>query len=119
MHQLPKNLEQQLLQFQQLQKQAQTISQQRLQFEIQLKETEKALSELGKLGEKPEIYKSVGAFLIKAEKDPVEKELGEKKETLEVRIKTFKSQEEKYTEKLKSMKAEIESQLQGFTPTAG
>jgi prefoldin beta subunit len=119
MQQIPKQLEQQLVQFQQLQKQAQTISQQRLQFEVQLKETEKALEELGKLGENPEIYKSVGAFLLKSEKPSVEKELKDRKETLEVRIKTFKSQEAKYTEKLKTMKGDIENQLKGFTPTAG
>jgi prefoldin beta subunit len=119
MQQIPKQLEQQLVQFQQLQKQAQTFAQQRLQFEIQLKETEKALSEIEKLGAKPEIYKSVGAFLIKSEKEPIKKELEEKKETLGVRITTFKSQEEKYTEKLKTMKTEIESQLQGSPPTAG
>ncbi len=119
MQHIPQELEQQLVQFQQLQKQAQTIAQQRIQFEIQLKETEKALGELEKLGEKPEIYKSVGAFLIKSEKEPVKSELEEKKETLGVRIKTFKSQEEKFTEKLKTMKAEIEGQLKGFTPTAG
>jgi prefoldin beta subunit len=119
MQQIPKEMEQQLVQFQQLQKQAQTFAQQRLQFEIQLKETEKALSEIEKLEAKPEIYKSVGAFLIKSEKEPIKKELEEKKETLGVRIKTFKSQEEKYTEKLKTMKTDIESQLQGFTPTAG
>ena len=119
MQQIPKKLEQQLMQFQQLQKQAQTFAQQRLQFEIQLKETEKALGELEKIGVDAEIYKSVGAFLIKAKKEPVKKELEEKKETLEVRVKTFKSQEGKYTEKLKTMKTEIESQLTGFTPTAG
>jgi prefoldin beta subunit len=119
MQHIPPQLEQQLVQFQQIQKQAQTIAQQRLQFEIQLKEAEKALNELTKLGEKPEIYKSIGALLIKSDKEPIKKDLEEKKEALEVRIKTFKSQETKITEKLKTMKAEIESQLKSFTPAAG
>jgi len=120
MQQIPKDLEEQLIQFQQLQKQAQGISQQRLQFEIQLRETEKALGELEKLGEDAEIYKSVGAFLIRSEKEPAKKELEERKETLQVRIKTFKNQEEKYTEKLRAMRAEIENRLKGATsPTAG
>ncbi len=119
MQQIPQKLEQQLLQFQQLQKQAQAIAQQRLQFEIQLKDAEKALEELEKAKLKAEIYKSVGAFLIRADKEDIKKELEERKETLQIRIKTFKSQEEKYTEKLKEMKADIEGQLKGFTPTAG
>jgi prefoldin beta subunit len=116
---IPQKLEQQLMEFQQFQKQAQVVAQQRLQFEIQLKETEKALSELSKLKEKSEVYKSVGAYLIKSEKEPLKTELQEKKEALGIRIKTFKNQEEKYTSKLQTMKTEIESQLQGFTPTAG
>ncbi len=116
MQQPPANLEKQLYEFQQLQKQAQTIASQRLQFELQLKETEKALKEIDTLGPDPEIYQSVGAFLIKAEKEPVKKELEEKKETLEVRVKTFKNQEQKYTEKLTTMKTEIEGQIKGYTP---
>jgi len=116
---MPQELEQQLMQFQQIQKQAQTIAQQRLQFEIQLKETEKTLNELEGLGESPDIYKSVGTFLIKSKKEPLTKELKERKETLAIRIKSYKSQEDKVTEKLKSMKTDIEKQLKGFTPTAG
>ncbi len=71
MQQIPKEIEQQLIQFQQLQKQAQAVSQQRLQFEIQLKETERALGELEKLSETHEDYKSVGPFLIKTDAEPV------------------------------------------------
>lgn len=119
MNQIPKGVEQQLMQFQQLQKQAQTIAQQRLQFEIQLKETEKALQELDKLGEKPEVYKSVGAYLLKSEPAPVKQELEERKETLGIRITSFKKQEEKYTEQLNKMKTDIEKQLQGLNPAAG
>ncbi|RMF88839.1 MAG: prefoldin subunit beta [Methanobacteriota archaeon] len=119
MAEIPKNLEQQLLQFQQVQSQAQAIVQQRLQLELQLRETERALEEMAKLDEKAEVYKSVGAYLIRSEKEVLTKELEEKKETLEVRIKTFKKQEEKYTEQLKSMKTDIEGQLKGFQPSAG
>jgi len=119
MQQIPKQIEQQLMQFQQLQKQAQTVSQQRLQFEIQIKETEKALGELEKLTDNQDVYKSVGAFLIKTDSEPMKTELAEKKETLEIRIKTFKGQEEKITEKLKSMQSEIEGQLKNITPQAG
>lgn len=116
--QISQQLQQKLVEFQQLQKQAQTIAQQRLQFELQLKETEKALAELSKLKDN-DVYKSVGAFLIKSETEDVKAELEERKETFEVRVKSFKTQEERYTEKLKSMKTDIESQLKGFTPTAG
>ena len=119
MQQIPKEIEQQLMQFQQLQKQAQAISQQRLQFEIQIKETEKALAELGKLGETQDVYKSVGAFLIKTGAEPVKTELEEKKETPEIRIKTFKGQEKKITEKLKTMQTQIAGKLKGYTPQPG
>ena len=85
---LSPKLQQELLQFQQIQQQAQMIVQQRLQMELQLKETEKAIEEVSKLKGTPEIYKNIGPLLIKSSKKDVSEELAEKKETLELRIKT-------------------------------
>ncbi len=119
MEQMPPKLQERLVEFQQLQKQAQTLVQQRMHFELELSETEKALKELESLKKGAEIYQSIGVYMISSDKDKVLDDLKEKKEALAVRIKTFKNQEERFTEKLKTMKAEIENQLKGFTPTAG
>ena len=116
---LSPQIQQELLQFQQLQQQVQVLAQQRMQMELQLKETEKAIEELSKLTGKPEIYKSIGTLLIKSDKENVSTELAEKKDTLELRIKTFKKQEERLQEKLKEKQAKIQEALKSQSPILG
>lgn len=85
MEQLPKSVQHQIAQFQQLQQQAQAITVQRQSIEMQIKEAERALDELNKVKEDAEIYKSVGNILIKSNKEEVKKELEDKLETLKLR----------------------------------
>lgn len=116
---LSPQLKQEILQIQQLQQQAQVMVQQRLQMELQLKETEKAVEELSKLKDTSEIYKNIGTLLIKSEKKEVSEELAEKKETLELRIKTFKKQEERIEGKLKEMQTKIQDALKTQSSALG
>ena len=60
-------LKNQLVQFQQLQGQLQAIANQRMQVELQLKDIESTLEELGKFSDSAELYKNVGSLLVKAE----------------------------------------------------
>ncbi|WP_457554748.1 prefoldin subunit beta [Candidatus Pyrohabitans sp.] len=115
MEQLPPQLQHQLAQFQQLQQQAEAITTQRLQMELQLKEVARALDEVQKLGEDAEVYRSVGNLLIKSTRDDVEKELKERKETLELRISTLKRQEEKVTSRLKELQVKIQDAIRSRT----
>ena len=116
---LSPQLKQEILQIQQLQQQAQVMVQQRLQMELQLKETEKAVEELSKLKDTSEIYKNIGTLLIKSKKKEVSEELVEKKETLELRIKTFKKQEERIEGKLKEMQTKIQDALKTQSSAMG
>ncbi len=116
---LSPQLKQEILQIQQLQQQAQVMAQQRLQMELQLKETEKAVEEVSKLKDTSEIYKNIGTLLIKSKKKEVSKELVEKKETLELRIKTFKKQEERIEGKLKEMQTKIQDALKTQSSALG
>jgi len=116
---LSPQLKEEILQIQQLQQQAQVMAQQRLQMEFQLKETEKAVEEVSKLKDTSEIYKNIGTLLIKSKKTEVSKELGEKKETLELRIKTFKKQEERLEGKLKEMQTNIQDALKTQSSALG
>lgn len=111
MEQIPPKVQNQLLQFQQIQQQAQAIATQRFQLELQLKEVERSLGEVSKLDDDAEIYKSVGAILIRSTTPAVKDELTEKKETLELRIKTLKKQEEKVQQRLKEMQERIRQEL--------
>lgn len=110
---LPQNVQHQLAQFQQVQQQAQAISIQRQNVDLQLKETEKALEELKKIEEDGDVYKTAGTLLIKVKKDEVTKELEDKLETLQLREKTVKRQEERIMKRLQEMQASIQEAMQG------
>lgn len=111
MEELPPQLRHQLAQFQQAQQQAQALTVQKQQLELALHETERALEELGKLGEGSTVYKSVGGILIKAGHDEVKKELTERKETLGLRIRTVERQEGRIVERLREMRDKLQEAL--------
>jgi len=79
--------------------------------ESQIKETERTIEILEGLEADAEVYKSSGAILVRSEKDKVAKELAEKKETLELHVKTVKKQEDRFAGKLKEMQEEIQKAI--------
>lgn len=117
---LPPQLRNQLQLFQQLQQQAQVIISQRAQLDLQVKELEKTLEELGKVDAKAPIYKAAGSLLIRAkDKGAIEAELKEAHETAEVRLGSMKRQEDKLREKLTSLQKEIQAALANQQGRAG
>jgi prefoldin beta subunit len=83
----------------------------RQQFEIMLRETEGALSELDKVDTSVPVYKSIGPLLIRADRDKVKSELGERKETLSVQAKTLEKQEERTRKQLEEKDAKLKEEL--------
>ena len=71
-----------------------------------------ALAELKDTKEK-KVYKAVGNILILTDVKKVEKELSEQKETVDLRQKTVKKQEEAMLDKLNKLKSEIEAEQKG------
>ena len=113
MAKLPPKLQDQLIKLQQLQQKAEILVNQRIQLEAQLKETERALAELDQLEEtNAVVYKSIGAILVKAKKEKVKEELDDRKETLNMRIKTIMRQEERTKKELEEKRKEIQAALQ-------
>lgn len=104
-------IQKKLMEFQEAQQQARLILGQKYQVEIQLRESQNALEELNK-HEKVEVHKAIGQLLIKVNKDDIVKELTEKIETLELRLKTLEKQEKKLGDTLKS----LQDRLQGVIP---
>lgn len=116
MSELPPQVQNLVAQLQQLQQQLQAIISQRAQVEALLRDTEQALEELQKIDDDSTVYKAVGNVLVKEKKGNVVKELTEKKETYEIRIKTLQRQEERLRERF----AETHKKLQGMlNPQAG
>jgi prefoldin beta subunit len=85
--------------------------------ELQLKETERTLGILEGMKEDAELYKSSGAILVRSDKASIVNELNERKETLELRIKTLKKQEERFEKKLKELQEDIRKALSAAGPT--
>ncbi len=101
-----------------MQQQIQVLSSQKFQLEAQLRDTERAISELDKASEDTPIYKSVGSLLVKAEnKESIEKELNEKKETIDIRIKALDRQEKHLTEKYQTLQEELSQAIQASKQT--
>jgi len=113
---LPPQVQEELVRLQQLQQTLQAVVAQKQQLEIEMNETDRALSELEKVtGENP-VYKSVGSILVKADKEGLLAELKEKKELLNTRVTVLGRQEERTRERIKDIQQKLQEKLR--TPKA-
>ena len=113
---LPADFQEQLARLQQLQQTLQMIVAQKQQIEIELADMDKALEELGKLPEDAQVYKSVGAVLVRKDKASVIQDLTERKELLNVRMSVLSRQEERTREKLKEIQQQVQDRLRQLQP---
>ena len=74
-------------------------------------ESTKALETLGEVSSEPKVYKSVGAVLVEKPKDDVVKELEERKEFLDMRMKVIAKQEDKTREKMTGLQETLQKEL--------
>jgi len=119
MNEIPPKLQNQIAQFQALQRQLNNILSQKFRMEAQLREAEMTIEELKKSPEDVVIYKSVGSLLIKApEKDAVLRDVEDDKETLEVRVKTLERQEKSMRDKYQVMQDQLNKALGAAAPPA-
>ena len=110
---IPPQVQHQLAQLQQVQQQAQALASQKAQVTSALNETEMALEELSKLEDDAVIYKNVGQLLIKGERDSVATELTEKKETMELRVRTLEKQGERIQKRFQQLQEQLRSAIGG------
>ncbi len=89
---------------QMLEQNLQTYSQQRQQYQLQLKEVESAISELKESNEQ---YKIIGNIMVNSSKESLQEDLKKKKETFELRVKNLQAQEEKLRKKAKEIQGEM------------
>lgn len=99
------------MQMQTFQQQMQTINYQRETLRFQKLEAERALDEMKNMKGSDEVFKAVGPILIKSKKSDIEKDLKEKMEMADVRLKTIESQEEKIRNKVEELQKKLEALL--------
>ena len=82
----------------------QVLLQQKQQFQNQLFEVKNAVSELGK---SEKAYKIVGNIMVLSNNETLQKDLAEKQEILELRVKNIEKQEAQLKEKADELRKEV------------
>ncbi len=116
---LPPQIQNQLAQLQQLQQQAQAVMTQKSQIEALTREIDAALKELEKSSDDAIIYKSVGELLFKAEKPKLIEELKERKDMMDLRLKTMAKQEERIQSRFTQLQEQLKQSLGQVPPKGG
>jgi len=88
-----------------LEQNLQNIFIQKQAFQMELDEVKSAQDELKKSGD--EIFKIIGQLMIKSSKDSIEKELSEKEEMINLRIKNLEIQEDLLSKKIEKLRNEV------------
>ncbi|MBU4245783.1 MAG: prefoldin subunit beta [Nanoarchaeota archaeon] len=91
--------------FQEFQQELQSIIYQKEAMRMHLQELEASLKELS--AAKSDVYKAMGAILIKATPELLAKELNDERELIEVRTKSLEKQEKIVREKLTALQNQV------------
>jgi len=102
---MKKEIEEKIQQLQIMEQNLQEFFMQKQNFQTQLMEINNALAELKKT--KEDCYKLVGNVMFKEKKENLIKELDNKKEVLNLRIKNIEKQEKKIKEKAPELQKEV------------
>ena len=102
---LDKKTQEKIQELQLLEQNFQQISIQKQAFQLELNETESALTEIEKTNE--DVYKIVGNIMFKMGKSDIQKELKEKKDILSLRFKSIEKQESSFKEKTEKLRDEV------------
>ncbi|MEM3395909.1 MAG: prefoldin subunit beta [Thermoplasmata archaeon] len=115
---LPPEIQNQIIQYRQVEQQLQVLLQQKFNFELQMREIDQALETLKDAKEDTPIYKSIGSLLIKANsKTEIVDELNNTKESINLKLTSIKKQEERLKEKYESLQKQLAESLQAFQKT--
>ena len=102
---IDKETQQKIQELQVLEQSFQQILMQKQAFQIELSETENAISEVTKA--KDDVFKIVGNIMIKTDKKKTEEELKKKQELLSLRLKSIDSEEQSLTKQVEELRAEV------------
>jgi prefoldin beta subunit len=117
MAKIDSDLEKDLIEYETLEKQLQMIVLQKHQLQLQLNEINLADEELKKA--KSDVYRSIGAVMIKSSVEEAQKELKERKELIEIRLNAASKQEEKLRATLLEFQKKIQQKMKEYEKPAG
>ncbi len=106
-------LQQQVQQLQQMSQQLQQVAGQRQQFEAIVAESEMALEALGELADDATVYRNIGSLLVQdAGKDAAIKRITDDMETMQVRLKRVKGQEDELRKAIEGLQEKLQAAFQ-------
>jgi len=108
---LPEKVKEQVMRLQQLQNTLQALVLQRQSAELELRNVERAIEELEKTSDDAVVYKSAGPLLVRRDKESLVKELNERKEILNARLKVLERQEERTRERIRELQSSVQREL--------
>ena len=108
---LDENLKKKVVDLQNLSASMEFLSNQSIQIESALRESESAIEELEKINPDETVYKSIGGILVKSEKNTLLDEKKSLKVSLEMRLKTIKAKEERTKSQIDTLRKNIQSDL--------
>jgi len=111
MSQLPPNVQDRIARLQQLQNTLQSLTLQKQRIDLELSETERALKTLEGVTSETKVYQSVGSILVEKQREELIKELGDRKDFLEMRAKVLARQEGKTRERMTSLQRTLQKEL--------
>lgn len=102
---ISKDFQEKLQQLQLLEQNLQQFLLQKQAFQFELNETENALKEVKET--KDDVFKLTGQIMIKASREDLEKELSQKKDILELRLKAIEKQESSFKKETEKLREEV------------
>lgn len=107
---IAKDTQEKIAQLQLLEQNLHSFSTQKRNIQSQMLEIDNALKELETA--KGTVYKIVGPIMFHSEKEKLSKDLKERKDVLDLRIKSFEKQEKNVEEKAKALQTEVMAELE-------
>lgn len=108
---LPVETQHKLLRLQDLQERLKVIVVRKSQYESELHEVQETISELNNVSDETPIYKSTGYVLVKVSRDKILNELNDRKDTLELHIKTLARQENVARTQIQELQKDLTTDL--------
>lgn len=104
---IPPELQQYIVKYQQLRSKLNQILSEKNIVQAQLREAERALEILRNISSETPIYRAAGHLMVKVSKEEAEKDLSDKKDLLELRLKSLEKQESSLNAEIKSLESKI------------
>ena len=107
---MSKETEEKIRQLQLFEQNMHSILSQKQTFQSQIVEIENALKELE--SSEGKVYKIVGSIMIDSTKEKLKKDLGERKDVLDLRLKSVKKQEDGLKERAEKLQKEVMAEIE-------